>query len=60
LGERLAAEALQQGAGRRSWVVLTENQPAMRFYKGLGGCPDPIWQPWTLDAAGLQRLAGDS
>lgn len=49
---RLAAIALERGCGRMEWAVLDWNEPAIKFYRGLGAN--------TLDDWRVCRLVGES
>ncbi len=48
----LAKKAVAEGCGRMEWWVLDWNEPAIRFYRGLGAAP---MDEWTV-----QRLTGDA
>jgi diamine N-acetyltransferase len=50
--QALAARAVAEGCGRMEWWVLDWNEPAIKFYRGLGAQP---MDQWTV-----QRLAGDA
>lgn len=55
----VALQARAIGAPRLHWLVLPDNEPAMRFYRSLGGEPVTGWQSWHLQGPALARLAGD-
>jgi GNAT superfamily N-acetyltransferase len=48
----LARKAVAENCGRMEWWVLDWNEPAIRFYRGLGAVP---MDEWTV-----QRLTGDA
>ena len=48
----LAQKAVDENCGRMEWWVLDWNEPAIRFYAGLGAVP---MDEWTV-----QRLTGDA
>jgi len=53
----LAREAKALGCARIDWAVLDWNEPAMDFYRSIGGYRSEGWQPWRLDGEALDRLA---
>ncbi len=53
----LASIADARGCGRLEWAVLTWNEPAIRFYRGLGAFPLDEWQTYRLDREGIRALA---
>jgi GNAT superfamily N-acetyltransferase len=53
----LAAEALRRGCGRMEWVVLTWNEPAIRFYDRLGAQRLDGWMAYRLTGEDLERVA---
>ncbi len=53
----LASLARRAGYGRVEWSVLDWNEPALRFYRGLGGVPLPEWIGYRLDDEALAGLA---
>lgn len=55
--QALAAEALKRGCGRMEWQVLTWNEPAINFYKGLGAGQLDDWHSYRLTADQLKGLA---
>jgi GNAT superfamily N-acetyltransferase len=57
-----ADKALDLGAGAIKWTVLHDNDRAKNFYQRLGGAVDPVWEPWVMDRASMERLvrASDS
>lgn len=56
LFDALGREARARGCARIDWAVLDWNEPAMAFYRRIGGRPQTGWQPWRLDGAGLETL----
>lgn len=54
----LAREAKARGCARIDWAVLDWNIAAMDFYRAIGGRPQSGWQPWRIDGAALEALAG--
>jgi GNAT superfamily N-acetyltransferase len=54
---RLAALARERGCGRFEWAVLDWNEPAIRFYEGLGATTLPDWRICRMTGEALQRLA---
>ncbi len=55
----VAAHAHSIGAPRLHWLVLPDNQAAIRFYRSLGGAPEARWQSWALDQPALAALASE-
>ncbi|MBI3939448.1 MAG: GNAT family N-acetyltransferase [Acidobacteria bacterium] len=53
----LANLAIGRGCGRLEWSVLDWNEPAIRFYKGLGAVPMDQWTVFRLTGEALDRLA---
>ena len=53
----LAREALARGCARIDWAVLDWNEPAMAFYRAIGGRRQSGWQPWRIEGAALEALA---
>lgn len=53
----LAAEARRRGCGRVEWVVLDWNEPAIRFYDGLGAERMTEWSAYRLAGDALRRVA---
>jgi GNAT superfamily N-acetyltransferase len=56
----LAREAVRLGCARLDWAVLDWNEPAMAFYRALGGRPQSGWQPWRIDGPALAALAAEA
>ena len=61
IGRRLFAHvarlARERGCGRLEWSVLDWNEPALRFYAGLGARPLDEWTVHRLTGDALARLA---
>ena len=61
LGRRLmvhlAKLAVERGCGRFEWSVLDWNEPAIRFYRGLGAIGLEEWTVQRLSGSALQSLA---
>ena len=53
----LAREAIARGCARIDWAVLDWNEPAMDFYRAIGGRRQSGWQPWRIDGDALEALA---
>jgi GNAT superfamily N-acetyltransferase len=53
----LARIAIRMGCGRMEWVVLRENDPAIRFYKRMGAKLYEEWIVTRLSDAHLRKLA---
>jgi GNAT superfamily N-acetyltransferase len=58
LMEHLAALALERGHVRLDWCALDWNEPALRFYDGLGATRLEEWRMLRLELPGIRRLAG--
>lgn len=56
----LAREAKVRGCARIDWAVLDWNEPAMDFYRAIGGRRGEGWQPWRIEGEALERLAAGS
>jgi GNAT superfamily N-acetyltransferase len=55
----LAQVARARGCARLEWAVLDWNEPAIRFYKGLGATPMDDWTVFRLTDGALDELAGE-
>lgn len=55
--EHLAALALERGHVRLDWCALDWNEPALRFYDGLGARQLDEWRMLRLELDGIRRLA---
>ncbi len=53
----LAKIARDRGCGRMEWAVLDWNEPAIKFYRGLGAKPMEEWTVFRLTRDGIARLA---
>ncbi len=56
---QLAREALRRGCGRMEWMVLTWNEPAIRFYDKLGARRLDDWMAYRLAGEDLTRVAAE-
>ena len=54
---RLARRCVEQGLTRLEWAVLDWNEPALRFYRGLGAAGLKEWIPHRVTGAALTALA---
>jgi GNAT superfamily N-acetyltransferase len=55
--EHLAALALERGHVRLEWCALDWNEPAFRFYDGLGATRLDEWKMFRLERDDLRRLS---
>jgi GNAT superfamily N-acetyltransferase len=55
---RLAQLAVERGCGRVEWAVLDWNEPAERFYRGMGAERMEEWRVFRLAGEALARAAG--
>jgi GNAT superfamily N-acetyltransferase len=55
-----AAIAMREGHCAMTWEVLNWNQPAIDFYKGLGGVFPDEWKLMRLEGDALRKLAESS
>jgi GNAT superfamily N-acetyltransferase len=53
----LARLTKERNCGRLEWSVLDWNEPAIRFYKGLGAKPMDEWTIFRVTGDDLTRLA---
>ncbi len=53
----LAAKAVAENCGRMEWWVLDWNEPAIRFYAGLGATPMTEWTVQRLSGPALEAFA---
>jgi GNAT superfamily N-acetyltransferase len=62
VGKRIFLELLRIAAtnncGRFEWSVLDWNEPAIRFYEGLGAKAQAEWIRYRLDEEDISLLAG--
>ncbi len=56
----LAKLARERGCGRLEWSVLDWNEPAIRFYRGLGASPVSGWTLYRLTGEALEELATEA
>ncbi|MEO6031977.1 MAG: GNAT family N-acetyltransferase [Burkholderiaceae bacterium] len=52
---RLAQTALERGCGRFEWSVLDWNEPAIRFYRGMGATVMPDWRICRVSGEALAQ-----
>ncbi|HWX45394.1 MAG TPA: GNAT family N-acetyltransferase [Solirubrobacteraceae bacterium] len=55
----VAANLREAGGERLEWAALDWNEPALRFYRGLGSRTMPEWITHRLIGEDLDRLAGE-
>jgi GNAT superfamily N-acetyltransferase len=55
--KHLAKLAKERGCERMDWLVLTWNEPAIRFYELLGADIDESERHWKLTGTDFERLA---
>ena len=55
--KEIARIARDRGCGRLEWAVLDWNEPAIKFYEGLGAKPMSDWTVFRLTVEGISRLA---
>lgn len=55
----LARVAVARGCGRLEWSVLDWNEPAIRFYRGIGARAMDEWTVYRLTGDALKQLASD-
>jgi GNAT superfamily N-acetyltransferase len=55
--KRLAQVAHERGYSRIEWRVLDWNEPAHRFYRGIGAFPIDEWTVWRVEGDALEHLA---
>lgn len=53
----LAQVARDRNCGRMEWAVLDWNEPAIQFYRKLGGKPMDEWTVFRLSRDGIEKLA---
>jgi GNAT superfamily N-acetyltransferase len=53
----LAKVARDRGCGRMEWAVLDWNEPAIKFYRGLGAKPMHEWTVFRLTREEIAELA---
>lgn len=55
--KHLAQRAIAEDCGRIEWQVLNWNEPAIKFYRGIGAEPRTDWHVQRVTGDALQRLA---
>jgi GNAT superfamily N-acetyltransferase len=55
----VAARMRERGGERLEWAALDWNEPALRFYRGLGAETQNEWITHRLDGEALYRLAAE-
>ena len=55
---RLAQVCVERGYARLEWAVLDWNEPALRFYRGLGAVAMDEWTVHRLTGDALAELGG--
>lgn len=53
----LAARAVKEDCARMEWSVLNWNEPAIRFYNGIGAVPVDGWTVYRLTGDTLRNAA---
>lgn len=56
---RVAEWAMERGCARLEWSALDWNEPALRFYEGIGATRMSGWRMLRLQGGALQALAAD-
>jgi len=56
--KHLAKVAISHNCGRFEWSVLDWNEPAIRFYEGIGAEAQDDWVTYRLAGSALERFAG--
>ena len=56
----LARVARNRNCGRLEWSVLDWNEPAIKFYKGIGAVPRNEWTIYQLHGEALGKLADET
>ena len=56
LMQRASSLALEKGCVGMKWTVASWNEPAKKFYAGLGAVANPIWIEHTLTGDALEKL----
>jgi len=55
--KRLAQIAVERDCGRFEWAVLAWNEPAIQFYKSIGGEIQPDYRLCRMSEDGIKKLA---
>lgn len=53
----VARVAVERGCGRFEWIALDWNEPAHRFYEGLGAAHLDEWRMYRMTGEALAKLA---
>lgn len=58
----LARRCVERGITRIGWIVLDWNEPALGFYRHLGGAEQATsdWRTYALDEDGVRALAAEA
>jgi GNAT superfamily N-acetyltransferase len=56
----VARLAKERGCGRLEWAVLDWNEPAIAFYRKLGGCMLDAWRIFRVTGNALDELSWQS
>jgi GNAT superfamily N-acetyltransferase len=52
--------AKERNCGRVEWCVLDWNEPAIKFYRGIGAKPLDEWTVFRLSGDALQKFGGET
>ena len=53
----LAKIAVERNCGRREWICLDWNKPALKVYRSIGAVPMDEWTVQRLDETALRKFA---
>ena len=56
--KHLAKIAVERKCGRREWICLDWNEPALKVYRSIGAVPMDEWTVQRRDEGALKRFAG--
>jgi GNAT superfamily N-acetyltransferase len=56
LMQKASSIALEKGCVGMKWTVAAWNEPAKKFYAGLGAAANPVWIEHTLTGEALEKL----
>ncbi len=56
LMRKASSIALEKGCVGMKWTVANWNEPAKKFYAGLGATANPVWIEHTLTGEALEKL----
>ncbi len=56
LMQKASKIALEKGCVGMKWTVASWNEPAKKFYAGLGAAANPVWIEHTLTGEALEKL----